>query len=178
MTWHFSLNFGDRRFDSPLWAQVGYSDWSFPDFPQPQTTFCDKVKFVPVLNQVPHNEDVLGEWRYIFTHFSLGTRRRWVISFTLRPFTQGKDPPGTHWTGGRVGARAGLDAVAKCLVARILNLGTIWRWVVSFTLRPIHSLGRNPRYPLGKRPVPSNFHDRYPRRTNSQLSSHWMPYNI
>jgi hypothetical protein len=27
-----------------------------------------KGKVVPVLNQAPHNEDVLGEWRYGSTH--------------------------------------------------------------------------------------------------------------
>jgi hypothetical protein len=33
----------------------------------------------------------------------------------------------------------------------ILNLGTRWRWVVSFTLRPLYSQGNSPRYPLYER---------------------------
>jgi len=38
-----------------------------------------------------------------------GTRRGWVVSSTFRPhFTSGKKP-GTHFTGGWVGPRAGLD---------------------------------------------------------------------
>ena len=38
-----------------------------------------------------------------------GTRRGWVVSSTPRPsFTPGKEP-GTHFTGGWVGPRAGLD---------------------------------------------------------------------
>jgi hypothetical protein len=34
---------------------------------------------------------------------------------------------------------------------RILNLDTIWRWVVSFTLRPLHSRGKGPQYLSDKR---------------------------
>jgi hypothetical protein len=34
----------------------------------------------------------------------------WVVSVTPRPrFTPGERTPGTHWTGGWVGPRAGLD---------------------------------------------------------------------
>jgi hypothetical protein len=36
----------------------------------------------------------------------LGTRWRWVVSFTPWPLY-----PGTHWTGGWVGPRASLDVV-------------------------------------------------------------------
>jgi hypothetical protein len=43
----------------------------------------------------------------------LGTRWKWVVSFTPRPlYTQGNSP-GTHWIGGWVGPRAVLDAVVK-----------------------------------------------------------------
>jgi hypothetical protein len=42
----------------------------------------------------------------------LDTSWRWVVSFTPRLlYPQGKSPPGTHWIGGWVGPRAGLDAV-------------------------------------------------------------------
>jgi hypothetical protein len=43
----------------------------------------------------PRHEGELGEWRYSFTHSltSLGTRWRWVVSFTPRPiYSQGKSP--------------------------------------------------------------------------------------
>jgi hypothetical protein len=35
--------------------------------------------------------------------------------------------------------------------ATILVLGTRWRWVVSFTPRPLYSRGKSPRYPLDRR---------------------------
>jgi len=38
----------------------------------------------------------------------LGTKCRWVVSFMPRERTRG-----THWIGGWVGPRAGLDAVMK-----------------------------------------------------------------
>jgi hypothetical protein len=34
---------------------------------------------------------------------------------------------------------------------RILDLGTRWRWVVGFTLRPLHPQGKIPWYPLDRR---------------------------
>jgi hypothetical protein len=37
------------------------------------------------------------------------------------------------------------------IAPRILNLGTRWRRVVSFTLRPIYPQGRSSRYPLDRR---------------------------
>jgi hypothetical protein len=36
------------------------------------------------------------------------------------------------------------------IAPHILNLGTRWRWVVSFTPRPLYPLGRAPRYPLDR----------------------------
>jgi hypothetical protein len=38
-----------------------------------------------------------------------------------------------------------------CIAPRILDLGTRWRWVVSFTPRPLYSQGRSPGYPLDRR---------------------------
>jgi hypothetical protein len=43
----------------------------------------------------------------------LGTRWRWVVSFTHRPLYPQGTTRGTHWTGGWVGPRAVLDAVVK-----------------------------------------------------------------
>jgi hypothetical protein len=34
---------------------------------------------------------------------------------------------------------------------RILDLGTKWRWMVSFTTRPLYAQGKSPCYPLDKR---------------------------
>jgi hypothetical protein len=39
----------------------------------------------------------------------LGTSSRGVVSFTPRRFTPGERALGTHWIGGWVGPRAGLD---------------------------------------------------------------------
>jgi hypothetical protein len=65
-------------------------------------------------NWAPHHESVLGEWRYSSTHsFDLGTRWRWVVSFTPGHFTSRKRAAGTHWIRGWVGPRAVLDAVMK-----------------------------------------------------------------
>jgi len=38
-----------------------------------------------------------------------------------------------------------------CVAPRILDLGTIWRWVVSFTPRQPYPQGKSPRYPLNRR---------------------------
>jgi hypothetical protein len=51
----------------------------------------------------------------------------------------------------------------------ILNFGTVWMWVVSFTPRPLYHFGKRPRYSLNRRleQVPSHF----PR--HSELHSGW-----
>jgi len=41
--------------------------------------------------------------------------------------------------------------VNRNLASCILNVGTRWRWVVSFTPWPIYIRGKNPRYPLLRR---------------------------
>jgi len=43
----------------------------------------------------------------------------------------------TYWSGG--------------IVPRILDLGTRWMWVVSFTPRPLYPKGKSPCYPLFRR---------------------------
>jgi hypothetical protein len=46
-----------------------------------------------------------------YSSYSFGTIWWWVVSVTPRPrFTPGERTPGTHWIGGWVGLRAGLDA--------------------------------------------------------------------
>jgi len=37
------------------------------------------------------------------------------------------------------------------IAPRIPNLGTRWRWVASFTSRPLHLRGKSPRNPLDTR---------------------------
>jgi hypothetical protein len=43
----------------------------------------------------------------------LGTRWRWVVSFTPRPLYPRERAPGAHWIGGWVGPKAVLDAEVK-----------------------------------------------------------------
>jgi hypothetical protein len=38
-----------------------------------------------------------------------------------------------------------------CVDPLFLDLGTIWRWVVSFTVLPLYPGGKSPRYPLDRR---------------------------
>jgi hypothetical protein len=41
--------------------------------------------------------------------------------------------------------------VSRGIAPRILNLGTRWRWVVSFKPRPIYPPGNSTKYPLDRR---------------------------
>jgi hypothetical protein len=41
----------------------------------------------------------------------------------------------------------GSGVIAPC----ILDFGIMWRWVISFTSRPLYPQGRSPSYPLGRR---------------------------
>jgi hypothetical protein len=38
-----------------------------------------------------------------------------------------------------------------CIEPHFLDLGTIWRWVVSFTFQPLYSWGKSRRYPFDRR---------------------------
>jgi hypothetical protein len=50
----------------------------------------------------------------LHTFFDLGTRWRWVVSFTLKPLYPPRETAsGTHWTGGWEGPRAILDVVVS-----------------------------------------------------------------
>jgi hypothetical protein len=59
------------------------------------------------------HEDVLGSGDIARRILNLGTRWRWLASFTPQALYPGERAPGTHWIGGWVGPRAGLNAVAK-----------------------------------------------------------------
>jgi hypothetical protein len=49
------------------------------------------------------------EWRYSYTIFNLGTTSRWIAVYPW-----GSSPtPGTHFIGGWLGSKAGLNMVEK-----------------------------------------------------------------
>jgi hypothetical protein len=73
----------------------------------------DKGKAVPLPTKAPRYEDILGEWRHNHVFFDLGARWKWMVSFTPRPLYPRERAPGTHWIGGWVDLRAGLDTVWK-----------------------------------------------------------------
>jgi hypothetical protein len=62
----------------------------------------------------PCHEDELGEWRFTSTHSSTSPLdgSEWSASRRGR-FIPREIAPGTHWIGGGVGPRTGLDAVVK-----------------------------------------------------------------
>jgi hypothetical protein len=74
-----------------------------------------------------------GERRYSSYSFSTSALDggEWSASRPSRALPLGKGPPSTHWTGGWVGPRAGLDAEARRKILCLcwgLNPG-----------RPVHS---------------------------------------
>jgi hypothetical protein len=76
-------------------------------------------------------------WEEEKLHFilNLGTRWGWVVSITPRlRFTPGERTPGTHWTGGWVSPRAGLDAEARRKILCLCRGSNPGRPVCSQTL--------------------------------------------
>jgi hypothetical protein len=55
----------------------------------------------------------MREWRYSCTILDVDTRWRWAVSFTPWPLYPMGIGHGTHWIGGWVGPRAGLDSMKK-----------------------------------------------------------------
>jgi hypothetical protein len=60
----------------------------------------------------------IGEWSYSFTILDLGTKLGWVVTFMPGPLDPKEIsppplPPDTHWIGGWVSHRAGLDDTKK-----------------------------------------------------------------
>jgi len=76
--------------------------------------WTDSKGKVPVLNQAPRHEGVLGEWRYASTHSltSALDGGEWSAS-RLGRFTPRERAPCTLWIGSWVGPREVLDAVVK-----------------------------------------------------------------
>jgi hypothetical protein len=64
------------------------------------------------------------------------------------------------------------------IAPRILELGTRWRWVVSFTPRPLYLQSKSPWYPLDRRmDEPQNRSGRCGEEKNSQSPPGIEPYN-
>jgi hypothetical protein len=70
------------------------------------------VTFSPQDEKCIRHEDILGEWRCSSTHSLTSTLDggEWSVSRPGR-FTPRERGPGTHWIGGWVGPRAGLDTL-------------------------------------------------------------------
>jgi hypothetical protein len=73
-----------------------------------------KVNLSLCFNWAPRHEGLLGEWRCSSTHSltSAVDGNEWSAS-RPGPFTAREIVPGTHWIGGWVGPRAGVDTVVK-----------------------------------------------------------------
>jgi hypothetical protein len=75
---------------------------------------------------------------------NLGTRWGWVVSIMPWPqFTPGERTPGTHWTRGWVGPRAGLDAEARGKILCLCRGSNPGRPVRSQTLYWLSYRGSN-----------------------------------
>jgi hypothetical protein len=62
------------------------------------------------------------------------------------------------------------------IASRILDLGTRWKWVVSFTPRPLYPKGKSPWYPLDRRlGGPQSRSGRGGGENNSQPLSEFEP---
>jgi hypothetical protein len=105
-----------------------------------------KGTVVPVI-WAPCHKGVLGSGDTAPRILDLGTRWRWVISFTPRPlYSKVKVSPYLNWAPRHRGV-LGSGGIAP----RILDLGTRWRGVVSFSSRPLHHQGKSTWYPLDRR---------------------------
>jgi hypothetical protein len=91
--------------DDETWTQV----LVFSVFTSRPTSLLLSVR-VAVLNWAPRYEGVLGSGGIALRILDLGTSWWWSAS---RPgcFNPREKAPGTHWIGGWVGPRAGLDTV-------------------------------------------------------------------
>jgi hypothetical protein len=90
----------------------------------------------------------------------LGTKWRWVVSFTPRPLYPGQRAPGTHWIGW-VGPRAGLDDVEK---RKFLTLPGL-------ELRPICRPARSQS--LYRMRYPRDYYVRFKNMWNRHLLHRW-----
>jgi hypothetical protein len=123
-----------------------------------------KGKDVPVLNPLSTTPWRMGELRYSFTILDLGSRWRWVVSFTSRllytrgPFHRRLDGPQSR--SGRRGVRKifypcqesnpGHPAVARRYTDWAIPTSK-WRPVGLFTFRLRYPRGKSSRYILDRR---------------------------
>jgi hypothetical protein len=71
------------------------------------TTYVRWFAYIASLSTTPWW--YMEKWRCSSTFLDLGTRRRWVVSFMLRPLCPREDVPSTHGIGGWLGTRVDLD---------------------------------------------------------------------
>jgi hypothetical protein len=84
--------------------------------------------------------------RVIHTH--MHARRALYVTtqwFSSSYMGKGKAVPLFNWAPRHEGV------LGSGGIASRINLGTIWRWVVGFTARPLHLRGKSPWYPLDRR---------------------------
>jgi hypothetical protein len=77
------------------------------------SAYLEVSKVVPVLNQPPRHEDVLRSGGISSGTLNLGTRWEWSTSRTGRFAPMVVRSRVTHWIGGWIGPRGGLDEVAE-----------------------------------------------------------------
>jgi hypothetical protein len=80
----------------------------------------------------------MGSWGILPRILDHGIGWRWVVSFTSRPIYPRERAPGTHWIGGWVGSRAGLDAVMKSEINWME-----WWGLANFLIALIHYVPEN-----------------------------------
>jgi hypothetical protein len=76
----------------------------------------------------------MGEWMYRSIIPDLSTNWRWVISFTPLPLYPRERPSSTHWIGGWVSPKTGLDDVERRKIMLLARL----------ELRPLGHPARSP----------------------------------
>jgi hypothetical protein len=90
----------------------------------------DTNRYVPVLNEAPFREDVLGVGGMAPRILDLGTRRRWVVSFTPRPLYLQKKSP-WYPLDRRLGVLIDcLDAVEKRKIPSHRRESNSWTYIV------------------------------------------------
>jgi hypothetical protein len=136
--WLFYLNFRFCTVNEPL-SHLKYLIFRKERVTETaRTEFAkSKVKLSLCFNWAPRYEGVLGEWRCSFTRSETSALDEgvWSASLTGR-FTPRERAPDTHWIGGWVGPRVGLDTVVKrkspspCRDSNpwLLKSSTIRRW--------------------------------------------------
>jgi hypothetical protein len=133
-----------------LWASTAcYRDsftffyhWNYNNRRQEATlTDPHKMKLsLYLINKAQLHEDLIRlnsmktwERKYSSTIFYLGTRGRWVISFTPLPLHPRRKSYRTNWTRSCVGPIAGMDAVGRWCTdwaaGRISRLAICKQWV-------------------------------------------------